>query len=240
MSPSPAIGRLSAALLDPRGPRISRDASRRFVLSRDAGCFTGLAISRGPTGDNPTWQRAGSALEAGAPEREDIANLSFGPDLRFAIATRFLPPLNGWASSLGNLFKPHDAISKAITRLELRKGGTGQQGVRLDEPTPDRAPARRDVRPRGPDRRFASKYACATRAFLGTRGTRHRTTMAPGHVATGSWRSDSVRSPRQLLAGRSRQLNPTNATTIPARPIPPSRPALNARLLPWTAAATGS
>ena len=229
MSPSPAIGRLSAALLDPRGPRISRDASRRFVLSRDAGCFTGLAISRGPTGDNPTWQRAGSALEAGAPEREDVANLSFGPDLRFAIATRFLPPLNGWASSLGNLLKPHDAISKAITRLELRKGGRASEV--------SASMSRHLIEPRlaatfGPEDRTGDSHQKMRVPRVPSWAP-----VAPGierpwpPVTLRQARGDRTRSGVRVnyWRGGLRQLNPTNATTIPARPIPPSRPAFNAR-----------
>ena len=70
-SRSPAIGRLTAAPLDPRGPSISRDVSRRFVASYDADYFTGSAISWSPTGSNPTGQSAGSAFKRwGSQDRE--------------------------------------------------------------------------------------------------------------------------------------------------------------------------
>jgi len=70
ISSSPAIGRLTAAPLDPREPSLSRDASRRFALAPDAGRLTGPTISRGPTRYDPTWPRAGSAFKAGSPETE--------------------------------------------------------------------------------------------------------------------------------------------------------------------------
>ena len=102
MSPSPAGGRSTAAPRDPRGPGISRDASRRSVMAHDAGRFTGLAISRGPTGSDPTWRRAGGVLEVGAPEIGGLADLLFRPDLRLVMAARSLPPPKGWASSPGD------------------------------------------------------------------------------------------------------------------------------------------